>query len=163
MNQIYRWMYCFLWVVLNFTTGHHISNQGHVEIISKTSEQEQYFESSTDIETGKAVPCRYFIGYDRDQNGKWGICVLCRDSVLDDGSIPNHIKAKDQSSGKMVIGIRWIHAFETCPRNIRLSLAVYLPNVISGLANAVKIIARQVDESIGQISEIEAQLKEVTA
>ena len=124
---------------------------------------EQYFESSTDIETGKAVPCRYFIGYDRDQNGKWGICVLCRDSVLDDGSIPNHIKAKDQSSGKMVIGIRWIHAFETCPRNIRLSLAVYLPNVISGLANAVKIIARQVDESIGQISEIEAQLKEVTA
>ena len=31
---------------------------------------EQYFESSTDFETGKAVPCRYFIGYDRDQNGK---------------------------------------------------------------------------------------------
>ncbi len=124
---------------------------------------EQYFESSTDFETGKAVPCRYFIGYDRDQNGKWGVCVLCRDSVLDDGSIPNHIRTKNQSSGLTVTGIRWIHAFETCPRNIRLSLAGYLPKVISGLAEAVKNVARQIDESIGQISEIEAQLKEATA
>jgi hypothetical protein len=124
---------------------------------------EQYFESSTDFETGKTVPCRYFLGYDRDQNGKWGICVFCRDSVLSDAAFPNHIKAKIQSLGKAVNGVRWIHAFETCPRNIRLSLAVYIPNVISGLAEAVKNITRQVDESIGQISEIDAQLKEATA
>ena len=124
---------------------------------------DRYFESSSDYITDKAVQCRFYLGYDRDQNGKWGICVLCKENIVNEEAVPGSVMEKKPDFLNRINRTRWIHAFETCPRNIRLSLAMYLPQVVSGLAKVVRNMATQLHDSLELISNIELQLKEVTA
>ena len=53
--------------------------------------------------------------------------------------------------------IRWVKAFDACPRNVRLSLAGYIPNVIAGLAAAVKAMTADLEASISSIEAIEIE------
>jgi hypothetical protein len=116
---------------------------------------DEFFEFHTDQVTGDLETCRYYAGYDRDQDGVWGVTVLCRRHRVDLESLPKDATGKSADIGSKVNKIRWIRGFDKCPRNVRLALCRYIPKVIEGLAQAVGNVADTLEESLREIESIQ--------
>lgn len=111
---------------------------------------DEFYESSSDYESGEAVSCRYYIGYDRDKNGTWGISVMCKTIT----PVPQFVKKLKENEEPMTT-LRWVKAFDACPRNVRLSLAGHVPKIIAGLAMASQKLSTDLYDSISSIESLE--------
>ena len=117
---------------------------------------EAFFETPSDSVTGDLETCRYYIGYDRDQEGAWGISIMCRNRILDMEQLPKDVREKNPNLVSKVNTVRWIRAFDKCPRNVRLALCQYIPKAIEGLAAAVSNVSGGLDKSLKEIEGIQS-------
>ena len=116
---------------------------------------EEFFEFPSDVATGNLETCRYYIGYDRIQDGVWGIAVMCRSRIPYLDLAPKDDKDKNPGLASGANTIRWIRGFDKCPRNVRLALCQYIPNVIEGLANALTRVSDNLEKSLKEIGNIQ--------
>ena len=117
---------------------------------------EAFFETPSDSITGDLETCRYYIGYDRDQDGSWGISIMCRNRILDIELLPKDVKEKSPKLASKVNTVRWIRGFDKCLRNVRLALCQYLPKVIEGLSTAVSNVTDSLGKSLKEIEGIQS-------
>jgi hypothetical protein len=115
-----------------------------------------FFEAPADAATGDLQACRYYIGYDRDQDGAWGVSIMCRSHVIDAEMMPEKIKARKTALASKVNSVRWIRSFDKCPRNVRLALCQYIPEVVKGLAASVSNMADSIGKSLQEIQSIQS-------
>jgi hypothetical protein len=111
------------------------------------------YESRTQGADGSAVPCCYYIGFGRADDGKWGITVVCR-MGKDGGHVPGPDAPRADEATTL-----WIRPFESCPRDVRLALAVYVPQVVSGLADTVENLIASAETSLENLARISAELE----
>ena len=111
-------------------------------------------EARAENADGCSVPCSYYLGFSKDDNGKWGIVVLCKAPKTGGGG---GVEGSDQTETV------WVRPFESCARDIRLALAGYAPQLLSGLATAVENVASSVEASLTRLKEMQQELPQALA
>ena len=131
----------------------------HVADLSKFLQEQQVgvsciytearYEARGESAAGRPVRCSYYLGFGKDDSGKWGIVVVCK--------APKAVESAP-ATGPEPEETLWVRLFDSCPRDIRLGLVPFTPKVLSGLAVAVEKVAASVEASLGHLKEMERDL-----
>ena len=105
----------------------------------------------------RATSCCHFLGLDKADNGKWCVAVACR-TGNESACAPRSDDAEAPAARTL-----WVRPFEACPRNVRLALAPYIPELIKGLAAAVENVINSAQTSLSELEKVSKELEAALA